>query len=483
MSATNLTPDHNALFQKLEALDYWGAYIKNQFFFKVNTKKTRRQAGISIGQAGIDVTEQRRLQAENLPVLFHEYIHFIQETSTMAGIACMLANVRMKSAFLHWLSPDLNSAESLGMAANTSMAQHFAEAKALIDVIDGSGPEVAYRRKIKKILKYTYQMQRTTFPSPANTPDVHDLKIPVIRFEFINTDNGLLQEDELRLGRFSLYEGLAYELDREIDRQTLQLAGINDIAKDSEYTVLRLLANHIYPGVEKRTFLTLAVVALQARACGEAFIRLLFDCRDAEAKGKSQQAFVIELKDATSAQFKAIQADFNDNQDGIADYFTGRQQLHEGYSYLASVIKKNFGERINNPSFEVDLVFDGNFIKILDISPLCDYMYQFTDAMDYRRDFLGTVMPEEISQPMKSLAALDHYFNAHQFYTTQQVEQTNHCCPFYYCCEFGRRLTDANDCYSKPWRIFEKDRQSDQQYCWYGQGVGNAKGFTRPLIT
>src|SRR6185312_191952 len=468
--------EENKLLSKLNSSNYWGAYIPNQFYFIINTNKTRLQAGLTQGVYQLTAQQQHLLQLENLPVLFHEYFHYIQETSTMSGIASMLQDIRMKRAFMHWLDPNLDSSESLGFAQDMTVTDAYINARSVLQAIDGNGPEIAENRILLSVLNYKFKTQVVQVASPGGGYITSKLNIPKVEFSFSDGKGNILT-GLLEFGRFYLYEGLAYELDREIDRQTKNLTQINDTSKNSEYTVLRMLAQFLFPNVKTRTFLSLAIISLQAEECGKSFIELLRDVKINENKGVRQEDSIAKIKSNISSQMISMQNDFNDNQDGLADHFKGRQQLHAAYSYIASVIKSNFAARINNPCFEVDIVFDGNFLQILNISPTCDYIYEFADTNEFMRDFFGSTLPSNISQHLTSLIAFDHYFNSHQYLTTLEVEKNDHMCPFFYCCDAQRRITDEDDCRTKPWRVFEKDRKGDQHYCWYGQGVGNSKGF------
>ena len=120
----------------------------------------------------------------------------------------------------------------------------------------------------------------------------------------------------------------------------------------------------------------------------------------------------------------------------------------------------------------------GEYLKLPDLIPVCDYMYIFRDAEEYMRDFLGSAsFTDEQSQALKILIAYDHYQKAHWLKSTKEIEKIEKSkCPFFSCCNLSYRKTHEKICAEKPWRIFEVSFNSDKQYCWYGQAVGEFKG-------
>ena len=159
--------------------------------------------------------------------------------------------------------------------------------------------------------------------------------------------------------------------------------------------------------------------------------------------------------------------------------FKKRKQLYKSFDFLTNKIKYLYAQRIQNPTFEIDLIFSNDELQLIDLAELCDFMYLFNDGDDFMRDFLGTTIDQETSMALKALISYDHYHKAHLIYGTAKVEQTTeHKCPFYYCCDLDLRKDNSEICGSRPWRIFEVSAKSTQQYCWYGTGVAEFKSHT-----
>ena len=184
------------------------------------------------------------------------------------------------------------------------------------------------------------------------------------------------------------------------------------------------------------------------------------------------------MKRETSDILVSKLVDFNEAQDEIVDVFKKRRQLYKAFFTITEEAKRGYLIRSESPIFEVDLIIKGDYLKLLDMIPVCDYMYIFKDVEEYMRDLLGTAsFTDEQSQALKVLIAYDHYQKSHWLKSTIEIEKKEkYKCPFFSCCNLEYRKTYEKICAEKPWRIFEISYNSDKQYCWYSQAAGEFKG-------
>lgn len=470
------TPDLQDLANKLSSPDYWGAYFKNQYYFRINTRRYRHEVNLQHGDVQLPEPIQRQLQDENLPALFHEFLHYLHEVSTVIGNASMGLSLTMKACFTSWLDRDLNSARSEGMAAANVRIDEYAKAWTTMSVIDGTDQQVI-SGKMDGVLGYQLITQPTEFSSDQG---YQLMPIEVPKIKFIDRYQGLEYHHELFFGKFYLYEGLAYELDRIVDKQYYKRKSINDVYKMTEYTVLRQFAKHLFKNITKESYLSLAVMSLQYLNSGEMFIILAKEVKENAAKGIDQKTSIKNIKARVSALLIESRAAFFEAQDEYVILYAGRPELQQAFRFITEENKRLYQERIKNPCFEIDLIFTGNFRDLLDKLQICDYMYEFKDDDKYMRDFLGTTLDEETSQALKALIAYDDYYYRHNGLSTEKVEQQSHECPFFTCCHLQQRTDHADICAKTPWRIFEISQQTDKRFCWYGSGVGQAKSQVAP---
>jgi len=458
------------LLSKLHSDDEWGTYFIGKYYFTIATQRERAYYGLTKPKQKLSIEAQLQLQREHFPAIFHEYIHYLHELSTVLGNASLSLDLSAKAIFSNWLDSNPKAGTSKGLKPEYS--EKYAKVLITQDIFMGDFNDVIEGRFLQ-VTNIDYVKQEAHFPIGTEFEKI-ELNIPSINFE--QMVDGKLKVNKLLFGKYFIYEGLAYELDRLVDMQVNNLKKITDDAKGTEYTVLRRVAQYILPSIDKRTFLSLGVLSLQYLDCGATFINWVENVKQNEENGISQPDSLQEIKNDVISLLESKRQNFQDAQDEYVEIFKSRRNLHQSFVYLADQMKKLYDERINNPCFDVDYVLDGRFMDILDIVQICDYMYLFTDKDEFMRDFLGTSIDEDTSQALKSVVCYDHYYKKHMIHPTSQVETESHQCPFYTCCDLELRKTNANVCQTKPWRIYEIAANKDNQQCWYGSGLLEFKG-------
>lgn len=469
----------NDTFKKIEAIlpilrkeQNWGTYFMGKFYFTIATNKKRIEVGLTNEYKELGVNFQRELQYENYPALFHEYMHYLHELSTVIGNVGLSLDLSGKSIFTHWLDTNPKTAISKGYTKD-KLGVNYAKVITTQGVLLGNTDEVI-NGKFIEVKSIGYVEQEVYFPD--NT-DFMQTKLTIPKIQFTELVGQQILNGDMLFGKYFLYEGLAYELDRIVDMQVRNRKGIIDEAKATEYTVMRKVAQYVFPQVEKGIYLSIASMSLQYVDCGRTFIEMIEKVKINFDVGIQQSETIALIKKETCAVLQSKRKDFRDAQDEYKNVFNKRKMLSHAFTYLTEKMKRLYDERIKNPTFEIDLVFEGKHSELLDIANICDYMYLFTDADDYMRDFLGTSIDQETSLALKALLSYDDFYKAHYCIPTSTVELKEHNCPFYRCCNLELRTTQSEICRTKPWRIFEISANTDRQYCWYGQGVLETKGI------
>jgi hypothetical protein len=468
------------LLARTEGQRTWGTYHMGQYYFRINTNRTKESLGIQGTDQTISPEIQQFLQNQNYAAIFHEYIHYLHEMSTVIGNVCLGLEISAKSIFSNNFDKELKSCEvndttdpkQIELLSKIFHSQH---------IIFGDSTDKFYNRRLITISNYQYDLHEISVPHDV---DLQTFNINVPKLKFYVTENEIAVEDCLLFGKFYLYEGLAYELDREIDKAHKGLLAIDDSLVNTEYTVLRSLAKFVFPDVKKVTFLRLASIALQHINCGQTFIHLLERVKTEVSLGITQDESIRRIKQEMSRTLLNKQSEFNDAQDEYKRVFLKRTQLYKAFGYITDKTKNLYSQRIENPTFEIDMVFSGNYGLLLNATDMCDFMYIFNDEVPYMRDFLGTTIDLNISQSLKALLTYDHYHKVHLITGTKKVEakaeivEGQRKCPFFNCCNLDLRRNNEEVCETKPWRIFEISANSDMRYCWYGTGVGEFKSHT-----
>lgn len=452
------------------------AYFIGKYYFSIHTGKERKDYGL-LPEQQVPLEVQRQMQRENLVPIFHEYIHYIHEISTPVGNVGLSLDLIKKSLFSNFFDPRKDSCESLGMTGELRDRYRYMNAsKALLE---GSK---SVNTKILKIELAGNLLQDFQILS-GDMLASRSIEIPILTAKIHQNDR--FEAVNLYFGKFFIYEGLAYELDRELDRQLSGRSTIQDDMRFTEYTVLRLVALKIYPSIDTKSFLTLASLSLAYINCGFVFIDLLHGLKKRVDAGERMEDILEQFKQKVRELMLEQSDDFEGAQEEIIAIFAGRPQLLTAFQYICGHAKATYTIRKTEPTFEVDLMFSGQFETLLEKAPICDYMYQFADLDSYGRDFLGTSsMDNATSQACKVLISYSHYQECHREFSTSKLESRNieTPCPFFSCCTLQLRQDHAKICGSRPWRIFEVSARTDQRYCWYGNGVMEFKGVTEPQI-
>jgi hypothetical protein len=449
-------------------------YFIGRYYFVVNTFRIRRYFGLQSGD-DFSIEVQRKVRSENAISLLHEYIHYIHEISTVMGNAYLMIDVALKSIFSNDFDKNPKSCKHLGL--NTEDGANFEKFVQLHTTKETMNGHVMVDALILSVSKITIQDQMVQVPHEFGLAE-EKIQLPIVTV--LGFEGGDYKHMNLYLGKFFIYEGLAYELDRELERQFRKETDIRDTNICTEYTVLRLVANHLCPEATTRQYLSLASLSLSYLDAGGSLVSLLKGAKEAIEKRRTIEDYLDQERHNVRALLKSKIDGFNEAQDELVEVFRKRADLFKAFSALAGAAKDGYRTRADHPTFEVDLIFDGNYANLLDLVPICDYMYVFTDEDAFDRDIFGTAShAPDVSQSLRSLIAYDHYQKSHGVWSTDVLESKVPVkCPFFGCCALDLRRTHEKICEQKPWRIFEISALTDQKYCSYGAGVGEFKSHT-----
>ncbi|MDR3007445.1 MAG: hypothetical protein LBV59_05890 [Sphingobacterium sp.] len=456
----------------LEKDKKWGVYHIGKYYFTIHTNRKKEEVGLVNEYNELNAENQELLQRENLPALIHEYIHYLHETSTIVGNASLLYDLELISNFSKSLVLNNNEVYTCGFENGKENWQNFVAAKMSQDTIMGDFHHEISGRLIQiKSIKTVKQELKFSLQNQVNT---RDFSVPELQFDMLI--NGSKKSIKIRFGKFFIYEGIAYELDRIVDMKMRQDTKIKDELKGTEYTVLRMIAKYKIPLIDTKTFLSLAILSLQYLECGSKFLSYLDTVNDDFKKGIKMDESISRIKSEVSNYLRQNKSSFFCMQDVFKKTFESRHQLFRAFDHLTVQTKDFYNKRIENPTFEIELIMDGKFKELLETANTCDYIYIFDDEEDYMRDFIGSTLDEEVSQSLKALIAFADFYRSHTIHPTEKIEKTGHKCPFYYSCSASLRQDYKDICSEKPWRIFEISAQTDRKYCWYGQGVQEMVG-------
>ena len=300
--------------------------------------------------------------------------------------------------------------------------------------------------------------------------------------------DGQEYEDKIVLGKFYMYEGIAYELDQIYDKNVMRLKDINDEFVQTEYTVIRDVAKAIIPTIDTYTYIAIAVVSLSQRNSGYCYIKFLEDLKFYLENGFSIEKGLEKIIDKCRSILKQMLPGVEAQMGSIVSTYNNRAVLSVAMKHLTDEYLKIYKKRIDNPIFEIDNIISGNIQELFDTVNICDHKVIFKseenireDEINYKKDFLLSAEKDiDLAQKIATLQSFYHYYDSHLIQSTDDIEKDGeaYSCPFYTVCDLELRKANNEICSKRPWRIYELAGGHSGYHCWYGSAVMELKGAT-----
>ena len=458
-------PLQSKLDKDLKSLSarYAGLYLVNKFFIKIITGKLRSDIpSYNFKKHTFSDEDQIKLQMENYPTLYHEYIHYVHEVSTMAGIAQFHFSVLKRSIFSHFVEKDR---PSIAIRISGVLKDKFDILENTLNVITGGFSSEMEDRVFDQIDDILFMQFPCYDPASDST---HMKDIPIVIYTYYDKKTGKAEKDSVAFGKLFLYEGLAHSLDQITSIQGgLAPTPISKIAP--EYRMLDMVAQKLFPDIDKRSLLEIASMSLAWFNCGERFIKALMEA----AKVPHLPGYVFEIQNELHLHMTTHRNSIKKMLAHIKDVFKYRRELHIAAGHLCKIMLNSYDQRIQRPLFEIEVTFNRQQHKLREYVDLCQMVYVFADDDEvFMRDFAGSYLPKRLRSRLLT-------FMCHVDYAQIPIGSTNnHCCPLYTFCPHKRRIEKAEQCRTNPRLAF--DDQPQYGWCEYGLGVAYMTGEDKP---
>ena len=97
----------------LQNSNAWGIYHIGQFWFEIETGRTKAEYGI-IDDNSFTKEIQQKIVEDHYPAIMHEFIHYLHDISTIQGIFYLTLDTTKKAIFSKYMSREMNSSKFLG---------------------------------------------------------------------------------------------------------------------------------------------------------------------------------------------------------------------------------------------------------------------------------------------------------------------------------------------------------------------------------
>jgi hypothetical protein len=449
-----------------------GYYLLNRSLIQIE-----RSDSIWIDQPGDSV--------HRFAVFIHEYLHYLHNYSTVAGITYFITHIRLARLFI-----------------NSAGADGYSRGAAALDPGDNEDYRelLAWRRHLRgdsglpfrtdalppgwrvRVLKARRRLATpVSFQNQRLLPEVAELDLQV------ESPGTLPAPATIVLGYVILTEGLAVEMEKLVHREAGRDEGVVDCTVPAfPYHVSRVAFEAI-TGHRPTSELLIKVclLALQSADCGATFVELAEVYRDRPSH-QTDDAF-IETQTSNGIGYLAARIDkmFEIMVDPELDNFKSRGLLGEAIAYHKEQCRQYMQRRTKDPFFELALPAmvrgSGEELKnFFEESPPCIVRHTAAPGELSELFYLGTKERDgRHLQAMGTFQAFSQYLSFHLatsgLLPTPRVRSVakDTSCFFFGGCAVPFALSHSATCATTPWESFAAQ---PGQGCWFASGVAATRG-------
>lgn len=395
---------------------YWGQYVLNQFYIKIYTGKKKSEIpSYNYDENNFSNDDQMELQKDNCVALYHKFIHHVHEISTLVGINGFLNQFIRMSIFAE--NVDVPESSNFNGIAETHKTA-FNDVSNTTMALFGSSAEQLIGRTIINVEEIKFTDFKAFVVGESTKIKI---KLPLIIYEYYDLVLNEYKKDSIILGKYYLYEGLAFGLDHIVNSQINPNISEPALNVCSEYRVIEFVAKHLAPLIDKRTLLEITSISLSWWNAGDQFINILTGLK----KSNYDPQFLQTIEEKTKLELSNSLPGIEQNIEIIKNAVRKRAGMYAAVNYLTERMIEGYKSRIENLTFEVDVTYSGHTKNLNNYVPLCDMMYILDDANPYMKDYLGTYLSMDLSYDLKIyLCFVDYY----QSMTTNTQSQR---CPLF----------------------------------------------------
>lgn len=409
-----------------------GEYIPAFFEMKINIDKE---------------LDLNKFNDTELSIFFHEYIHFLQDITTLYGLNL----IYLRGEYINTVVNEIRKKEEKGFLIPYSIDDNedLKHQEEIYRITLGDCGAFIKTLNINEIIRESYEL--STKSESLSTIDIITL--------FANED------DYISFGAYAIKENIAYIMERECSSHYVS-------SPDFPYRAAEIVAQKIYPEFAKNihNILALADCSLMFSNPAVVFVDMLYQMKSKEYLPFKPQDVYYQLPfakvlmgDKKIPIFECYEIVAREGIDKLKSYFnTGVSLLHEPYyKWIDTVFDTAIKLRTKHPYFLLDLIHEGEVSKN-------NYFVEILDM-------LGTPMMRNMRKEYYSIKPLEHNgWNVEVMKSVQQMYNLLHngevACSLYPWCESTQREhpdeelnPSVESCIHKPW-----ERCKEPQLCPLG---------------
>jgi hypothetical protein len=454
-SETNRRLLHRARWSKT-----FGAYLPNHFLISMSASTPYFREG------------EQDPDPKFAPIFAHEYVHYLQNLTTLAGFKSFSFTQNLVPLFSRTLAKDGSSGGDSNLDTKlksdleticTIQLEHEGDSEVTppgageftIDTMDFHDSALLFRGQ--SAMLHSVTLRGTT-----------------------TTKDGAVRQVSFELGAAAIEESLAYIFETQA-AVALDVPPIP--ASEFPYRILERTVAHILgENPDLRISAILGTLALLAPHPAYALVTLTRVFLERRSQGLGSDAALEQIVTEQRTSLHAINDTLKADLDSIRSIHVGRGLLEPAVAKLASIFESAFQLRTARPLFDVDVFFPRfnmlRFVELLREIPPCDILQERpgSDDLLLRDLLLGFEDTSANERVFRILQAQQHYYVTHldlsgEFSPSDKIESV---CPFFTCCGVEIRRNSPEICRSSPWKTVQ-----NTQTCWYGSAVAGTLGLVR----
>lgn len=410
--------------------------------------------------------------------LFHEWIHYLHNVSTLNGVYAFASMVNMWANFRHKLDRSGKSVEAntISEYAESSVRRTHAYRK----------KAARYERNMTSVLRESTNSLKiqTVEAITEDLPQLLDHQVEHVSVLSCETE-GSPDEASIRfeVGPVEILEGIAFMLEEKF----LMIRGeLPTNVKTAPYRLLQSIARHVVCDIEDDCVIAAALTALQTDDPPLALLTIL---RDLSKKADNERmAWLENLLRGYLAAYRSL---IDDALIQTIQLFPVTEPMGEAVKDVARIIRQNIKWREETPFLEL-LMLQRLKSENEETLPerLLYVMANYSCARILARAPRGApsatldqvyhlgappTSPHLLFGAQKLHSAL-HFLSLHLsddgFVATTSISASKErkCCPFYTACDYQLRHEKPDLCADRPWESLAIETDPANE-CWYRAGV------------
>lgn len=413
-----------------------------------------------------------------LAVFIHEYMHYIHNFSTVAGIYGFVAQLRLTKLFMGTVGV---AGKSYGDSVldQEALAELRGVAAWLAHLRGGQSPNL---QDSSAITSAELTFLNVEFGQSSIHLSVQDIDVFFAEAKFdVKGRHGMESPISIRFGSDVLMEGLALEVERLLYSTQAGDTSFIEQAPPFPYKVARIAFegfSGLQPSFEMMA--KILVLALQTSDPGYSFFMIAQALKDEAANGSIEDSLAVITQATEEAIGGVIEALCDRTLLMEVQAFRNKGRAGRGLSLMKDWCTTYLRLRQSKPFFELDIIAAGldreALINLLKIYPPCP-IFQETGPDDADVEMLLLSPAEPDAEQIKDLGATQgllqfsaRHLRGDRILATSSLRHGS--CRFYGACKAPLATSSPDVCTKRPWESFSP---SDTEGCWYAQGVSLAR--------